>query len=219
MKGTMLVLVGLYTVYGLGSPGDVSTHNIFTPSAAHNTNPSLVVTGIETTQDGLKSYRLMVLGDRLRCENEDGSIYVYDPSLGKSMTLLPASKHARLRSVSGEVGGLALYDALCHSRDEAAAQLPSRSVFGRSCEGYVYRYGGWESNVWFDAATGLPVLIEDVTIYADGGKRVHRVTCNIRFDVALDELLFSVTPPPEFTIVLPASEPVELPLSGEAHLP
>ena len=96
--------------------------------------------------------------------------------------------------------------------------MPSRSVFGQRCEGYLYRHGDWESNVWFDAATGLPVLIEDVTIDAEGGKRVHRVTCNIRFGVALDESLFSVTPPPEFAIVLPASEPVEPPLSGEAHL-
>jgi len=75
---------------------------------------------------------------------------------------------------------------------------------GRKVEGFRVTDNGMEKEVWIDAETGDLVRIEGEFANARGMKEV---LSDFRFDVDLDDSLFSVEPPEGYTVVNVQADP------------
>ncbi len=133
-----------------------------------------------------------------RTEIPGGTITILDAARGKSLNLWPDSKIAML---AGAKGGAAQdpIDSLRKFKGEPEANLGDREIGGRPARGYRLAAGGWESAVWVDRLTNLPIRME-TTINPGAAGAVKVVYGDFVFDAALDESLFSLTPPAGYQV-------------------
>jgi hypothetical protein len=91
---------------------------------------------------------------------------------------------------------------------EEVEQLGRQTVDGRETMGFRYRERGAEMTIWAAPGTGLPVRVEATTPLMK--PKSHVVFSDFRFNVELDESLFSLEAPEGYTVKhdkMDASEP------------
>jgi hypothetical protein len=76
--------------------------------------------------------------------------------------------------------------------EKANEELGTREIDGISCDGYRVTQGDLTTSVWINAKTDDLVQVELKYASAPG---MNRIIKNIKFDVELDDSLFSLTPP------------------------
>ena len=77
-------------------------------------------------------------------------------------------------------------------------ELGQRQVDGRDAVGFRLRVENIEMTVWADPVTALPVRVESTRGIMD--PKYHHVMTDFRFNVNLDESLFSVEPPEGYLV-------------------
>ena len=95
----------------------------------------------------------------------------------------------------------ALRDALCAAIDDPdmeVEQLGIKQHSGVETTGYRFTSGSQPMTIWADSKSGFPVRIEFVT---PGPPKSDVVMENYRFDVDLDESLFSVEIPEGYSVI------------------
>ena len=85
-------------------------------------------------------------------------------------------------------------------------ELGTQEIDGREAVGFLARHPKAEVTIWADPETALPIRIEQVA----GQMKV--ICKNVRFDVPMDELLFSMDVPEGYTL-----QQVELDLMGSTE--
>jgi outer membrane lipoprotein-sorting protein len=148
--------------------------------------------------DDTKPYHVFLLEPgRRRSELPDGSVMITDRVRGKEIVLNPLGKLAtviEMNPTDEAVPGFNEIDYLRNFRGKPEADLGEKVIDGHPTRGFRFSGGGYNSVVWVDTRTNLPVRIENkATLNADGVKTV--VLSDFVFDAPLDEALFSTTPP------------------------
>jgi hypothetical protein len=83
---------------------------------------------------------------------------------------------------------------------QATRKLGERMVDGRKVIDFSVKMDGGESKVTVDASTKLPIQIEVSYPPRLGGKSIREVTVDFVFDAILDESLFRIVPPADYTV-------------------
>lgn len=167
-------------------------------------------------------HKMMHMGPgRMRCEYPDGTAMIVIDSR-QGLVLQPVAKKA-IRIEDGDKVAAAVqedfYGRLLELRGKASEELGQREIDGRQTTGFRAQDAGIDYVIWADPATGTPIRIElaGEQLNKPGTKLVMR---DFAFDVPLDESLFSLDPPPGYTVEqvdLPADKAVgvRMPTAGE----
>ena len=131
-----------------------------------------------------------------RSTTVDGYIAIADFASGKMMSIVPQGGYSigdlnSLKS-TGNSGPFASIEAMKNLPAKADENLGAKEIDGIDCEGYRVTQGDLTSIIWLDAKTGDLVQVEHKYASAPG---MNTIIKNIRFDVELEDSLFSLTPP------------------------
>ncbi len=151
-----------------------------------------------------QSYQVMNLGpERSRQELQDGAISI--SNRGTSVVLIPKKKQAYITAhPEKDDEQLGLFEGfrklLTDPRYKPEVKrevLGESEIDGRRVIGHrIISYGGITS-IWVDPKSLLPVQVEYVTRHHPNMKRIQT---DFAFNVELDESLFSVEPPADYTV-------------------
>jgi outer membrane lipoprotein-sorting protein len=132
----------------------------------------------------------------LRTTTVDGYVCIGDFTSGKMMSIVPQGGYSigDLNSLKpiGNSGPFASFEAMRNLPAKADENLGAKEIDGIDCEGYRVTQGDLTSIIWLDAKSGDLVQVEHKYASAPG---MNTIIKNIRFDVELEDSLFSLTPP------------------------
>jgi outer membrane lipoprotein-sorting protein len=145
----------------------------------------------ETTADGAKS----------------AAISIVDGQKDKTITLVPATKTATVINLKNfpakdnpfgrTFQGLRELVANAQSGKAGKVErLGLQTIDGRTAEGFRIQLGSIDVKLWADPKTLLPIRVEETS--AD--PKASTIMMDFRFNVPLDESLFSVDVPPGYTV-------------------
>lgn len=174
---------------------------------------------LTTTKEGTsKIYRYMVLEPYLmRVEQPDGKVEISDHRQEMALILDPAKKTATVCHTRRKT--LDYYNYFLHFKDKPGLpvkRISQREINGKRAIGFHLEvprgpngyYGVSENNkpvidfetvMWIDPETLLPVLKEVTMVGADGGT-AHVITDEIVLNAELDESMFSLEVPAGYEI-------------------
>ena len=147
---------------------------------------------------------------RQEFENPDKSksVMIFDWGRGKSLTLEPTAKKAMVLTMANlskeQIEKQDMF-AMCRSvltdakdqPDVKRESLGEKEIDGRRVVGFRIANKGMAMDLWGDPKTGLPVRIEaTMKMFPD----MKATMTDFEFNVELDESLFSVEPPPGYTV-------------------
>lgn len=155
---------------------------------------------------------------RMRQTTTDGSaIVISDFQQGKIVTLMPAQKEAMVIEMEnvpsedenqfnmfGEIRRR--LEEARNTKDESVESLGAREIAGTKVIGYRIQKSGFDMTLWADPQTNLPVELKYTA-----GPTTYTMT-DIVFDVPIDDSLFSLEIPSDYTVrtmQIDASEPTE----------
>ena len=132
----------------------------------------------------------------LRTTTIDGYTCIVDSTSGKMISIVPQGGYAlgeiNITKQTSAGGYLASIEAMKNLPAKADDKLGEKEIDGVDCDGYRVTQGDLTTTVWIDTKTGELVQVEQKYTSAPG---MNRIIKNIKFDVELDDLLFSLTPP------------------------
>ncbi|MCJ7776984.1 MAG: DUF2092 domain-containing protein [Sedimentisphaerales bacterium] len=132
----------------------------------------------------------------MRTTTVDGYVAVVDGTSGKMISIVPGGGYTlgEIKNLdkTGEQGPLASIEAMKSLPAKADENLGTKEIDGIVCDGYKVTQGDLTTTVWLDTKTGDLVQVEQKYTSAPG---MDRIIKNIKFDVVLDDSLFSLTPP------------------------
>ncbi len=132
----------------------------------------------------------------LRTTTVDGYVCIGDFTSGKMMSIVPQGGYSigDLNSLkpTGSSGPFASFEAMRNLPAKADENLGAKEIDGIDCEGYRVTQGDLTSIIWLDAKTGDLVQVEHKYANSPG---MNTIIKNIKFDVELEDSLFSLTPP------------------------
>jgi outer membrane lipoprotein-sorting protein len=138
---------------------------------------------------------------------QSAAISIIDAQKDKAITLVPATKAATVINLKnfpasgGPFGktfqGLRELVATAQSGKAGKLErLGSKLIDGRGAEGFRIQVGSIRVEIWADPKTLLPILVEQTS----NEPTTCVVMTDFRFNVALDESLFSVDIPPGYNV-------------------
>jgi outer membrane lipoprotein-sorting protein len=153
---------------------------------------------------------------RLRTGGPADAILTFDLARSEGLVLLPGAKQAlKLTSTDGLPDGAAPVAEMIRSLREFAQDtvddLGPRTIDGKPAVGFRVRRQGQAFDVWADPKTRAPVRVEATMTMV--GQTARAVLDEFAFDGELDPALFSLVPPPGYTVI--AAGNIELNEPGE----
>jgi outer membrane lipoprotein-sorting protein len=135
----------------------------------------------------------------IRTTTVDGYIAIADFTSGKMISIVPQGGYAfgdlNSSNKSGQAGTLDSIEAMKNLPEKADEALGAREIDGIDCDGYKVTQGDLTTTVWIDAKTDDLVQVEQKYASTPG---MNKIIKNIKFDVELNDSLFSLTPPAGF---------------------
>jgi outer membrane lipoprotein-sorting protein len=135
----------------------------------------------------------------LRTSTIDGYVAIVDFTSGKMISIVPQGGYSLGNLNSSHTTGsdclLASIEAMKNLPEKADEELGAREIDGIDCDGYKVTQGDLTTDVWIDAKTGDLVQVEQKYASTPG---MNKIIKNIKFDVELNDSLFSLTPPAGF---------------------
>ncbi|MHC4244205.1 MAG: LolA family protein [Planctomycetota bacterium] len=130
-----------------------------------------------------------------------GSVSIVDSIQGKSLTIIPLKKQfiefemSNLQNDPAQKN-INVIEKLRSLPERADEQLGTREIDGREVQGFRITEEGLIHTVWIDMQTRELVLVEMEFLNAPG---MSGTMSDFRFDVELDDSLFNITPPDDYT--------------------
>jgi outer membrane lipoprotein-sorting protein len=138
----------------------------------------------------------------LRTSTVDGYVCIGDFTSGKMISIVPGGGYAIgdiknpgktvAQEKTGSQGPFASIEAMKNLPAKADEHLDPKEIDGIVCSGYRVKQGDLTTTVWLDVKTSDLVQVEQKYASAPG---MNRIIKNIKFDIELDDSLFSLTPP------------------------
>lgn len=142
-------------------------------------------------------------------------ISIMDPRSGRTLALQVKQKKAMLIEISGlpEAAFAKFQEQNWMNRlkkliEKSETELETKQINGRQAKGYQVHENDQVLTAWVDTETGKLLNME---IVVDRGG-VKMVMCDFEFDKELNENLFSMKPPPGYTM---AEKPMKIELNKE----
>ncbi len=125
---------------------------------------------------------------------------IADLTKGEMLILNPSRLTAtKLKAASPVTAIPNLVQEMKNLPDQADRKLGTKDIDGRQAEGFLIHKQGQDFLLWADNETGLPVCMEGEVVDRKGHKGKWTVT-DMKFNVELDESLFSLELPPGYTM-------------------
>jgi outer membrane lipoprotein-sorting protein len=137
----------------------------------------------------------------MRTSTVDGYIAILDVQSGKMISIMPQGAYSlsEIKDLNQLFkkgpSTLKIIEAMKNLPEKADAELDQSNVDGIDCDGYKVTQGDLTSTIWIDAKNGDVVQVEQKYASAPG---MNRIIKNIKFDIELNDSLFSLTPPAGF---------------------
>jgi outer membrane lipoprotein-sorting protein len=135
----------------------------------------------------------------LRTSTIDGYVAIVDFASGKMISIVPQGGYSlgNLNSshTTGSESLLASIEAMKNLPEKADEEIDEKEIDNINCDGYKVTQGDLTTIVWLDAKTGDLVQVEQKYASTPG---MNKIIKNIKFDVELNDSLFSLTPPAGF---------------------
>ncbi|MGD0551376.1 MAG: hypothetical protein ABSB25_01860 [Sedimentisphaerales bacterium] len=135
----------------------------------------------------------------LRMSTVDGYVIILDSTSGKVISIVPTLQMYTIGDVKNLLNNIDTtkgpFDSIESMKKlpaKADEHLDPREIDGVICDGYKVKQGDLTTTVWIDAKTGDLVQVEQKYASAPG---MNKIIKNIKFNVVLDDSLFSMTPP------------------------
>jgi outer membrane lipoprotein-sorting protein len=132
----------------------------------------------------------------LRTTTVDGYIAIVDGTSGKMISIVPQGGYTLAEidcfNKTDGTGPFASIQAMKNLPAKADERLGQKEIDGIDCDGYKVTQGDLAKTVWLDAKTGDLVQVELKYASAPG---MDKIIKNIKFDIVLEDSLFSLTPP------------------------
>jgi len=177
------------------------------PPAVTTTGEVMVFDATRSRQE-MEMVMQMPTRSKTQKPNKSKMVMIFDWGRGKSLTLDPATKTAMVVSVANltkdQVEQQDMFawfrSILADARDKPDVKrepLGEKDIDGRRVVGFRVTSKGMVVSLWGDPKTGLPVLAEaTMAMFPDA----RTTMSDFVFNVNLDESLFSVEPPPGYTV-------------------
>jgi outer membrane lipoprotein-sorting protein len=155
-------------------------------------------------------------------ETGNGTMYkvaIRNTNLNKNLLLYPNTKMAVIGDDDVTPGDeIRAYEKLKKDfRDGTEKNLGRVTLNGRETICFEISRENKKITVWADPNTALPIQIEEIT--RENGDRKKIVRSDIRFDIELDEQLFSLTPPADYCLLDLETQQLQTPFElTEKHL-
>ena len=155
-------------------------------------------------------------------ETGNGTMYkvaIRNTNLNKHLLLYPNTKMAVIGDDDVTPGDeIRAYEKLKKDfRDGTEKNLGRVTLNGRETICFEISGENKKITVWADPNTALPIQIEEIT--GENGDRKKIVRSDIRFDIELDEQLFSLTPPEDYCLLDIETQQLQTPFElTEKHL-
>lgn len=134
----------------------------------------------------------------LRMSTVDGYVIILDSTSGKVISIVPTLQMYTIGDVKNLLNNIDTkgpFDSIESMKSlpaKADEHLDPKEIDGIVCRGYRVKQGDLTTTVWIDVKTGDLVQVEQKYASAPG---MNKIIKNIKFDVVLDDSLFSLTPP------------------------
>ena len=134
----------------------------------------------------------------LRMSTVDGYVIILDSTSGKVISIVPTLQMYTIGDVKNLLNNIDTkgpFDSIESMKKlpaKADEHLDPKEIDGIVCGGYRVKQGDLTTTIWLDAKTGDLVQVEQKYASAPG---MNKIIKNIKFDVVLDDSLFSMTPP------------------------
>jgi outer membrane lipoprotein-sorting protein len=134
----------------------------------------------------------------LRMSTVDGYVIILDSTSGKVISIVPTLQMytiGEIKNLLNNIDTKGPFDSIESMKSlpaKADEHLDPKEIEGIVCRGYRVKQGDLTTTVWIDAKTGDLVQVEQKYVSAPG---MNKIIKNIKFDVVLDDSLFSLTPP------------------------
>ena len=194
----VLVVAVLLGFHFLGSPlgSGVTFAQVIQPILNANTAVFDIIIGVEDSNT--PAIHDMIMGSRIRrtLTNMPHDVSIIDLAQGKILSLNDAKKEAMYVDLKGlppipnyleNLKGL--FVKLQEIPHFEVQDLGVQEVDGRKAVGFLAKHPSVEITLWADARTGLPLRIDQKE------KQMTAIVKNMRFDVPMDEALFSMDVP------------------------
>lgn len=132
--------------------------------------------------------------DLLRSSMADGSVSILNRKSGKMMTVVPTGQFYNLNDIKGLAVG-SPFDSIKSMKNlpaRADEKIGTKEIDGVVAEGYRVIQGDAVKDIWIDPQTNDLVQVELKFASAPAMDKIFR---DIKFDVELDDSLFSMAPP------------------------
>jgi len=135
----------------------------------------------------------------LRTTTIDGYIAIVDAVAGKMISIVPGHGYTfgdiKNLANTSQQGPFESIESMKKLPDKADKTLGEKEIDGVNCDGYQVTQGDLTTIIWLDVKTGEVVQVEQKFASAPG---MNRIIKNIKFDVELDDSLFSLEPPADY---------------------
>ena len=134
----------------------------------------------------------------LRMSTVDGYVVILDSTIGKVISIVPTLQMytiGDIKNLLNTIDTKGPFDSIESMKSlpaKADENLDPKEIDGIVCRGYRVKQGDLTTTVWIDAKTGDLVQVEQKYAIAPG---MNKIIKNIKFNVVLDDSLFSMTPP------------------------
>lgn len=136
---------------------------------------------------------------RMRVESTQGMVQISDNAAGKMLMLSINTKQATVTTTgAGRQMTSDWIGAIKSIETKNAQPLGEKEIDGQKVKGFLVTKGGSHFTFWADPETGAPISIEVEIPMA--GKSMKVVMHDFVIDATLDDALFSLDPPPGFTV-------------------
>jgi len=196
------VLIGLH--YFAGPVSVTSTVYAEVAQRLQKARTLLYTVTTSTAVEGMPAMRMEIAFKEpgyMRMTMPGGYVSVLDGIQGKGLSILPDKKQFIEMDMSNLPDDAARrqFDAIERLRtlpERADEVLGERNIEGRVVQGFRVNEEGETNTVWIDAQTRELILVEREFPNVPG---ISATMTDFRFDVELDDALFSLTPPDGYT--------------------
>jgi len=170
----------------------------------HNARTLTYTVETNTAIEGMPSMRMEIAFKEpgyMRMSAPGGYVSVVDSIQGKAITILPPRKQFIEIEISNLQNDPAqqninMIERLRSLPERADEELGTREMDGRVVQGFRITEEGLINTVWIDTQTRDLVLVEMEFVNAPG---MSGTISDFQFDVELDDSLFNLTPPDDYT--------------------
>jgi len=140
---------------------------------------------------------------RIHASAPANTILTFDETRSAGLLLLTEQKKAIALTAAADMpketaSVIAWYRSLRQAQDQAVDDLGPRQLGDRATFGFRVKKAEQEFDVWVDRKTALPVQVE--TSMSVQGLKTRATLDQFAFDAELPSGLFSLTPPPGYTV-------------------